>query len=92
MKKYVLGYRPKEKEKESKGRPFEPAGDIEVAYSKEAQWKMPMFYLANIECDILRGMRVHIGSHNCEFSVEELPEGEFAIVCLFHPDPAAGRS
>jgi hypothetical protein len=51
-------------------------------------WKIATLPVAQRECEILQGLRVRVGyHHHCEFSVEELPEGEFAIVCLTHPDP-----
>lgn len=41
---------------------------------------------AKIECRYLQETKVHVGEHFCMFSVEQLPEGDFAIVCLSHSD------
>jgi|GEM_PF-1856629 hypothetical protein len=89
MKVYVRGYRQKDKDKVlPPKRPFDPIEDVDVQYCKEPDWKIPLRELAEPELRILRDMRVHVGSHYCEFSVEELPDGAFAIVCLSHPELA----
>lgn len=87
MKAYVAGYREKEKEEDKeKGRKIASRTEIEVGYSKEPKWTVASREEANYQCRTLRGVDVHVGPHYCEFSVEELPNGEFAIVCLSHPD------
>ena len=89
MKVYVRGYRQKDKDKVlPPKRPFDPIEDVDVQYCKEPDWKIPLRELAEPELRILCGMHVHIGLHYCEFSVEELPDGAFAIVCLSHPELA----
>jgi hypothetical protein len=89
MKVYVLGYRQKDKDKvQPPKRPFDPIEGVEVQYCKEPDWKIETREWAELELRILRDMRVHVGSHYCEFSVEELPDGAFAIVCLSHPELA----
>jgi hypothetical protein len=90
MKVYVLGYQQKDKDKvQPPKRPFDPIEDVDVQYCKQPEWKITLRELAESELRILRDMRVHIGSHYCEFSVEELPDGAFAIVCLSHPELTA---
>jgi hypothetical protein len=87
MKVYVLGYRQKDKDKVQLPKyPYDRIEDVDVQYCKEPDWKIELRELAESELRILRGMRVHVGSHYCEFSVEELPDGAFAIVCLSHPE------
>jgi hypothetical protein len=94
MKVYVLGYRPKNKSELDEDarrtggveRPvFRPAQQIAVGYIDEPQWRMAERELAEWECCFLRGMDVHVYAHRCDFSVETLPEGDLAVVCLTHP-------
>jgi hypothetical protein len=35
----------------------------------------------------LKRLSLHGGGHHCALSIEELPDGAFAIVCLSHQDP-----
>lgn len=87
MKVYVRGYRQKNTDKvQPPHRPFERVEDVEIEYCKEPDWKIAFRELAESELRILTDMRVHVGSHYCEFAVEELPEGEFAITCPAHPE------
>ena len=89
MKAYVLYYgpEPQSQEEESKeereGRLARP--NI-VEFGKNPGWKIPSRYEANAELRILAGSGVFVGQHFCKFSVEELPEGAFAIVCSTHPE------
>jgi hypothetical protein len=95
MKVYVRGYRQKDADKvQPPKRPFEPVEDVEVQYCNELDWKIAFRELAESELRILTGMRVHVGLHYCEFAVEELPEGEFAIICPSHPElpPSQGMT
>jgi hypothetical protein len=89
MKMYVHGYWPRAIGTEQPGRPsVVPFENTEVAFSMTPAWRIATLLLAQRECEILQGMHVKVGYHHyCEFSVEELHEGEFAIVCLSHPDP-----
>jgi hypothetical protein len=70
---------------------FGPTGEnpekIEVSYSQQPSWKISALESAQAELRILQGLAVHVGLHRCEFSIEELPDGEFAIVCLAHENP-----
>lgn len=91
MKVYVAGYRPEKKEPEQI-RSDDPKTDYEICYSRDPEWKMEFINQAESECRILESFGVHVGSHSCRFSVEELPEGEFAIVCLSHPDNSSASA
>jgi hypothetical protein len=93
MKVYVQGYRQKDRGKvQPPSPPFERVEDVEVQYCKEPDRKIGFRELAESELRILRDMHVHVGPHYCEFSVEELTESEFAIVCLSHPELHPTRS
>lgn len=41
--------------------------------------------LAAADCVRLNQRRVQIGSHCCAFAVDQLPEGDFGIICACHP-------
>lgn len=87
MKVYVRGYRQKDADKvQPPKRPFERVENVEVQYCKKPDWKIAFRELAESELSILAELRVHVGSHYCEFAIEELPEGEFAIICPSHPE------
>jgi hypothetical protein len=95
MKVYVRGYGPMPIERrEDTAWQFALVEDIWVEYSAAPEWRIPQGR-ADTECDILRGLHVHVGHHYCDFSVEELAESEFAIKCELHPelrDPEAASS
>ena len=84
MGKYVRGYRPRKPE-EGVDKVIPLRDDVDVQFTKVPEWTIQAREIAESECQILRRMRVHVGSHYCNFSVEELPNSEFAIVCLSHP-------
>jgi hypothetical protein len=87
MKMYVHGYWPRGTESEPQKRPFAHIENTEVAFSVAPAWKIATLPVAQRECEILQGLHVRVGyHHSCEFSVEELPEGEFAIVCFSQPE------
>lgn len=86
MRAYVDGYRPKKRNPEDERLPYT---EHEVFYNKEARWKMEQRYEAESECIVLNNMRVGVGEHLCKFTVGELPDGQFAVVCLTHPDGGA---
>ncbi len=79
MKMYVCGYKLLSREQNWE--------DAQVKYSKDPKWPMTSVE-AELLCQRLNalGVPVSVGPHRCQFSVEELPEGEFTIVCLSHPD------
>jgi len=41
--------------------------------------------LAAADCVRLNQGRFHFGSHRCAFAVDQLPEGNFGIICACHP-------
>ena len=90
MKAYVTYYGPEPKVSEEEETQEEQdarlARPIVVRFHKEPHWTLPAKHLADVELAILERQRVFKGQHFCEFSVEELPEDKFAIVCLNHPD------
>jgi hypothetical protein len=93
MKVYVRGYRQKDADEAQPPKLlFERAEDVEVQYCKEPDWRIAFRELAESELRILTDMRVHVGLHYCEFAVEELPEGEFAIICPSHPEIHSSRA
>jgi hypothetical protein len=40
---------------------------------------------AAADCVKLNQGRVHVGSHCCAFAVDQLPQGDFGIICACHP-------
>ena len=91
MKIYVRGYGPlAEEEIPPQRSPFDPLEDRWVQYrpSPDDAWEIGTRDEAEMHCRVLNGSQAHHGPHYCEFSVEELPEGAFAIVCLSHPELA----
>jgi hypothetical protein len=93
MKVYVRGYQQKDADKVQPSKhPFEGVSDVEVQYCEEPDWRIAFREMADSELRILTDMRVHVGLHYCEFAVEELPKGEFAIICPSHPELHSGRA
>jgi hypothetical protein len=88
MKRYILGYRTRPKEPLRQGYPEDPLAHYDIGYSAEPAWTMHTREEAEAECGILRGLRVHLGEHYCSLDVEVLPNSEYAIVCLTHPENA----
>jgi hypothetical protein len=41
--------------------------------------------MAAAECVRLNKIQVRFGSHCCAFAVDQLPEGDYAIICACHP-------
>ena len=89
MTVYVAGYRPREKgdklPERASNRPEFQSPESVVGYSRTPEWVIWASELADVECQILNGMRVHVGQHYCQFEVEKLEENQFAIVCKLHP-------
>jgi hypothetical protein len=86
MKVYVLGYHQKrDDEVQPPKRPFDPIEDVDVQFCKEPVWMIPHRGLAESELRILQDIRVRVGLHYCELSLEEFPDGRFGIVCASHP-------
>lgn len=86
-KVYVTGYRPLEDpEIVPPKRPSEPLENIGVGHSLDSGWwSISSRVEAETECSKLRGWKIHVGAHYCDFAVESLEDGKFAIICLSHP-------
>jgi hypothetical protein len=86
-KVYVTGYRSlEEHEIVWPKRPFERVEDTGVGHSLDPNWwPISERSEAEAECAKLRGFGIHIGTHFCDFAVESLDNGTFAILCLSHP-------
>jgi hypothetical protein len=69
---------------ESFGPTRENPEEVEVSYSQQPSWRISSRDSAQAEIRILEELAVHVGLHRCEFSIEELHDGKFAIVCLAH--------
>ena len=86
MKVYVLGYQQRDEDKvQPPKRPFDPIDAVDVQFCKEPVWMIPYRELAESELRILQDVRVRVGPHYCELSIEEFPDGRFGIVCASHP-------
>lgn len=48
--------------------------------------------LAESACRDLNRFGVWVGSHRCSFAVDRLPEGDFGIICVCHPQSVAGSA
>ena len=84
MKIYVCGYDQILDEKQASRLRIKPR-QIVVKYCTDP---VPLFNTrleANMDCAMLRTASVSVGTHFCDFSVEELPSGQFAIICASHP-------
>lgn len=87
VKAYVCGCQRKSKDDiEPPKRPSDLVEDVDIQFGLVPRWKWPSRELAESELRILSNMRVRVGTHFCTLSVEELPEGEFTIVCLSHTE------
>ncbi len=86
MSVYVLGcrYKPKAKDAAYQGTATQPGHEVE--YSGKPEWVFDVHEAAGMHCEMLNGMRVHVGQHCCQFEVEEFEPGKFAIVCNSHPE------
>jgi len=93
MKMYVRGYAPEKPEKEigTGESVLKPVVTL-VEYSREPEWQMQERELADYECRLLNGIHVRVREHLCAFTVEELPDAQFAVVCLAHPEPIEAPS
>ena len=64
--------------------------NVDVQYCKEPEWEITLREFAESDSNSPH-MRVHVGSHYCEFSVEESPEGAFAIRLFIPPRTGSNR-
>jgi hypothetical protein len=60
---------------------------MEVQYGPEPipELRYATRELAVTDCMHLNRQRLKIGAHCCAFTVEELPAGDFCIICICHP-------
>ena len=88
MTAFVMGWLIREDEElaEVDPRPAMWKENVDVGYSSTPVLRIKTRHEADLDCERLRRMRVHVGAHYCEFGVEELPEGDFTLVCFSHPD------
>jgi hypothetical protein len=56
-----------------------------VDYSDNPDWWFEVRAVAVQWQGALAGMNVSVGTHLCQFDVEEFKPGLFAVVCMSHP-------
>jgi len=61
-------------------------GPMNVEYTYGPDWKIASREAANQYRAALRIHGVDIREHHCDFAVEELADGTFAIACTTHPE------
>jgi hypothetical protein len=82
-KVYVLGYDPIPVDDNTEQRRQE----WKVGYCAVPEWTFADRSAAEIECGYMRGWDVRMeDGHRCDFAVETMDSGGFAIVCLSHPE------
>jgi hypothetical protein len=86
MKMYVFGWDTK---KDASGGYQGPPDNIEVQYSLRPEHIWTSHHLAESDLRNLRNMSVRVGPHQCDFSIEEQPDGNLTVVCAEHPAPEA---
>jgi hypothetical protein len=92
MKSYVCYYGPEPKlsdEETQEQKEKRLARPLIVQFTKDPHWTLPAKEQAESERFILQRQGVFAGEHFCEFAVEELPDGKFAIFCPNHPGPTS---
>jgi hypothetical protein len=78
MKAYALTHKFKELDQPFRaGIQFVAEPSPESRYSTREQ--------AAVDCMKLNQGQVHVGSHCCAFAVDQLPQGDFGIICACHP-------
>ncbi len=84
MKAYVIEY----------GSLWEDPRLVEVRYGSELsiESRYVSRQIAEAACRKLNRFGVRVGAHHCAFSVDALPEGDFALFCVCHPRYLAARS
>lgn len=61
-----------------------------VDYSDRPDWNFDVFNSADSWREVLAEMNVTVGTHLCQFEVEEFQPSSFAIVCKSHPKKENG--
>ena len=84
MKVYVVAYRTDDLER----------SPTEVRYGLEptAESRYVTRALAVTDCMLLNSHRLSIGAHCCAFTVDDLPTGDFGIICTCHPPTFIGEA
>ena len=77
MKAYVIGYEFSSHQDGSMGVRFGLEPIVECRYATRD--------LAMTECIDLNRQHSTMGMHCCAFTVDELSEGDFGIICVCHP-------
>jgi hypothetical protein len=83
MKAYLKNLKDKPEWEQAKLR-AQNGDDVDVFFSLTPQriyWSRE-----EAEGDLRLVVRIHKGSHYCEFDIEPQPQGGFALVCKSHPD------
>jgi hypothetical protein len=61
-------------------------GPMKVECTSGPDWRIASREAADQHCAALRGHGVYIREHDCDFVVEGLPDGTFAIACTMHAE------
>jgi hypothetical protein len=61
-------------------------GPMKIEYTYRPDWMIASREAANEHCAALRSHGDYVREHHCEFAVEELTDGMFAIVCATLPE------
>jgi hypothetical protein len=77
MKAYVLGYRANKPQAERTEFQYGARPLPDSRYTTRTS--------AEVDCRTLNQSAFRTGSHQCSFSVDKLPEGDFGIICVCHP-------
>lgn len=91
MKAYVVYYgeEPAPGEETPTEREARLARPSIIQFLGEPLLAFPDKRLADIELQIVRRRGYFVGSHLCEFAIDELANGQFAIFCIDHPPPGS---
>jgi hypothetical protein len=90
MKAYVLDYQPLPEQQTTKmliRRGEEKPAQYRILFGHRPAWALGEKSVAKAECAILNSLGIQVGQHHCQFEVEEVKIGIFAIVCKGHPGP-----
>jgi hypothetical protein len=66
---------------------------IEILYgaAPTVEFRYPTREQAIFDCLRLNQIQCAVGSHCCAFAVDQLPEGDFGIICACHPFQCSSR-
>ena len=74
MKAYILGFK---------------SNPTKLQFGPEPEARYETREQAESECQDLNRSDICVGVHQCSFSVDPLPEGDFGILCICHPYPGS---